>query len=169
MGIGLGFRDDGNDPPRDLDRISLQIVQERDNQIHRSSLCMNPAYSDVMELLQDEHLSDMKESRASLSSCVSRSAYPPLFPSSHGMSASADHFSLPAHLARGQRQVFLSSSSFSTIFLDVEAAGIVQSMCLCNLECGTKAAAGLCSSTESAILSSARHRRPWRASSLRPS
>eukprot|EP00961_Rhodomonas_salina_P128861 1736192-Rhodomonas_salina.2 len=78
MGIGLGFGDDGNEPPRELDRILPQMVQEMDAQIHRSSLRMNPAYCNVMELLQDDHLSDIKERRASFHCTASHAPLIPL-------------------------------------------------------------------------------------------
>eukprot|EP00961_Rhodomonas_salina_P121424 1634368-Rhodomonas_salina.2 len=66
MGIGLGFGDDRHDQPDDLDKIHSQTVCEMDEQIHRSSLCMNHAYCSVMELLQDDYLLDMEEHSAFL-------------------------------------------------------------------------------------------------------
>eukprot|EP00961_Rhodomonas_salina_P001526 20984-Rhodomonas_salina.1 len=64
MGIGVGFANDSDDPPDYLNKIHPQTVRAMDEQIHKISLCLNPAYSRVMEFLQDDHLLSMEESRA---------------------------------------------------------------------------------------------------------
>eukprot|EP00961_Rhodomonas_salina_P090753 1221237-Rhodomonas_salina.1 len=65
MGICVGFANDCADPPDDLNKVHPQTVRAMDEQIHKISLSLNPAYHRVMEFLQDDHLLNMEESRAS--------------------------------------------------------------------------------------------------------
>eukprot|EP00961_Rhodomonas_salina_P151878 2044517-Rhodomonas_salina.2 len=64
MGIGVGFVNDGDEPPDDLNKIHPQTVRAMDEQIHKSSLGLNPAYSRMMEFLQDDPFLSMEDSQA---------------------------------------------------------------------------------------------------------
>eukprot|EP00961_Rhodomonas_salina_P184189 2487186-Rhodomonas_salina.1 len=51
-----------------LDKIHPQTVRAMDEQIHKISVCIDPAYRKAMDFLQDEHLLDMEERRPFLHS-----------------------------------------------------------------------------------------------------
>lgn len=108
MGIGLGFGEESGDPPIDLDKIHCNDLQEMDNQIHSSSLCLSHSYRRAMEFLEDDLLLDMEEKRAFLHCNGSHSALTSL---SHLLRVECQHLhALPCFqlIQRGEFFLFFS-------------------------------------------------------------
>eukprot|EP00961_Rhodomonas_salina_P031256 420715-Rhodomonas_salina.1 len=66
MRIGLGFREDQDEQPVDLEKMHPQMRWVMDEQMHISSLHTNSSYRQTMEFLQDEVLLDMEDREAFL-------------------------------------------------------------------------------------------------------